>query len=78
MTETPDPVVTGPVLSAAEAKKRFLIYVAVKFAGLGLLIGGLFLARSGLDIVSGALLLLGAASFFLKPKMLGLTTRPER
>jgi hypothetical protein len=73
MTETPE-----PVLSAAEAKKRFLIYVGIKFAGLGLLIGGLFLARSGLNIGNGAMLLVGATSFFLKPKMLGLTTRPEK
>jgi hypothetical protein len=73
MTDTPE-----PILSAAEAKKRFLIYVGIKFAGLGLLIGGLFLARSGLNIGNGAMLLVGAASFFLKPRMLRLTTRPEK
>lgn len=72
MTET-----TGPRLSAAEAKKRFLIYTAIKLAGLGLLIGGLFLARGGLGIGSGVMVFIGAASFFLRPKMLGLTTRPE-
>lgn len=68
----------GPILSAAEAKKRFYIYLAIKFTGLGLLIGGLFLARAGLNFGNGAMLLVGAASFFLKPKMLGLTTRREQ
>ena len=72
MTETPE-----PILSATEAKKRFFVYLAIKFAGLGLLIGGLFLAQGGITIGSGLMLLVGAASFFLRPRHLGLT-RPER
>lgn len=72
MTETPQ-----PILSATEAKKRFFVYLAIKFAGLGLLIGGLFLAQGGITIGSGLMLLVGGLSFFLRPRHLGLT-RPER
>jgi hypothetical protein len=73
MTDKPE-----PVLSAAEAKKRFAIYLAVKLLGLGLLIGGLFLARAGLGLGNGAMLVLGVVSLFFRPKWLGLTTRPEK
>jgi len=66
-----------PILSAAEAKRRFAIYLAVKLGGLGVLAGGLFLARSGLNIANGAMLLIGVVSLFFRPKWLGLTTRPE-
>lgn len=69
---------TGPVLSPGEAKKRFFIYLVLKLAGLGALFAGVLMARGGISIVSGALFVLGAASLFVRPKMLGLTTRPER
>lgn len=72
--ETP----AGPLLSAAEARKRFLLYVLLKMAGLAALFGGVFLARAGLSALSVVLLVAGAASLFVRPKLLGLTTRPER
>jgi hypothetical protein len=65
-----------PILSHAEAKKRFLIYSVVKLSGLAALFGGVFLGRGGLSAVSVVLLVAGAVSLFIRPKMLGLTTRP--
>jgi hypothetical protein len=65
------------ILSAAEAKKRFAIYLAVKLGGIALLVAGLFWARSGINIGNGLLLLIGIVSLFFRPKWLGLTTRPE-
>lgn len=67
-----------PVLSVAEAKKRYFLYLALKLAGLAALFGGVFLARGGVTPVSVVLLLAGAVSLFVRPRMLGLTTRPER
>ncbi len=70
---------TGPVLSPGEAKKRFFLYLVLKLAGLGALFAGVLMTRGGgISIVSGALFAIGAASLFVRPKMLGLTTRPER
>lgn len=68
----------GPILSAGEAKKRLGIYMLVKFIGLAAMFGGVFLARGGITIVSILLLLVGAVALFIRPRMLGLTTRPER
>lgn len=68
----------GPVLSVAEARKRYLIYLALKLGGLAGLFGGVFLARGGVTIISVVLLVAGAISLFVRPRMLGLTTRPER
>ncbi|WP_416908268.1 MAG: hypothetical protein ACMVO5_01185 [Polymorphobacter sp.] len=66
-----------PILNEAEAKKRFLIYFAVKMAGLAALFGGVFLGQSGINLPSGLLLLAGVVSLFVRPKMLGLTTSPR-
>lgn len=68
----------GPVLSPGEAKKRFFFYLVLKLAGLGALFAGVLMARGGISILSGVLFVFGAASLFVRPKMLGLTTRPER
>jgi hypothetical protein len=68
----------GPILSAAEAKKRLAQYMLLKFTGLAALFGGVFLAQRGLNAVSIGLLVLGAAALFVRPRMLGLTTRPEK
>jgi hypothetical protein len=67
-----------PILSPAEAKKRFGIYLAVKLGGLVVLVSGLFLARAGLNIGNGVLLLVGIVGLFFRPKWLGLTTKPEK
>jgi hypothetical protein len=66
-----------PVMDAATAKKRFAIYFGIKLLGLAALFGGVFLGREGLNIVAVMLLLLGAASLFVRPRMLGLTTRAD-
>ncbi len=73
-----DPENTGPVLSAAEAKKRFFLYLFLKLFGLGALFAGMLLARSAMTLPSIALFIIGAASLFVRPRMLGLTTRPEK
>ena len=77
MSET-DETPQGPVLSPAEAKKRFFLYLVLKLGGLGALFGGVLMARGGISILSGVLFVAGAASLFVRPKTLGLTTRPER
>ncbi len=68
----------GPILSAAEAKKRLAIYMAVKFVGLAAMFGGVFLARGGINAGAVVLLAIGAVALFIRPRMLGLTTRPEQ
>jgi hypothetical protein len=68
MTETPE-----PVLPPEEARRNFLVFTAVRLVGVGVLIGGLFIARDGLGIGSGLMILVGIISLFLKPKWLGLT-----
>lgn len=64
-----------PILSAGEAKKRFLIYFAVKMTGLAALFAGVFLGQNGLNLPSGLLLMAGVVSLFIRPRMLGLTGR---
>jgi hypothetical protein len=66
---------TPLILSPEEAKKRFLLYSLLKLGGLAALFGGVFLGQSGVTPVSVVLLLAGAGSLFIRPKMLGLTTK---
>ncbi len=70
---------TKPViLTAAEAKRRYLIYIAMKLAGLAALFGGVFLARD--HVTGGAIALMGVglSTLFVRPRMIGLTTkRPD-
>jgi hypothetical protein len=68
MSETPE-----PVLPPDEARRNFLVFTLIRLVGVGVLIGGLFLAREGLGFGSGAMILVGIVSLFLKPKWLGLT-----
>ena len=68
----------APILSAAEARKRFFLYLVIKLAGLAALFGGVFLSRGGVTAISAILLVIGGAALFVRPRMLGLTTRPER
>lgn len=74
----PDPDPDPTILSAATAKRRFLLYLLLKLSGLAALFGGVLLAREGLSAPSVLLLVAGAASLFVRPKLLGLTTRPDR
>jgi hypothetical protein len=68
MSDTPE-----PILPPDEARRRFLVFNLIRLAGVAILIGGMFLARDGLTIGSGLMLLIGIVSLFLKPKWLGLT-----
>jgi hypothetical protein len=68
----------GPILSEGEAKKRLGIYMLVKFIGLAAMFGGVFAARGGINAGAVILLAIGAVALFIRPRMLGLTTRPEQ
>ncbi|WP_426165488.1 hypothetical protein [Sandarakinorhabdus sp. DWP1-3-1] len=68
----------APVLSAAEAKKRFILYFLLKLVGLAILVGGVVLLRGGTTAAGAILLAIGAGALFVRPRHLGLTTRPER
>lgn len=68
----------GPILSRQEARRRFLLYFGLKLAGLGALAAGLFLSRGGLSAAGVVLVVLGAASIAVRPRHLGLTTKPEK
>lgn len=65
------------ILPVAEAKRRYLIYIAMKLAGIAALFAGVFLARGGFMPAAAALLALGSATLFVRPRMLGLSKRPE-
>ncbi|MFZ4689138.1 MAG: hypothetical protein ACOYLS_07860 [Polymorphobacter sp.] len=70
---------TAPlILSPAEAKKRFAAYLLLKLTGLAALFAGVYLSRTGINAPGVILLLLGAGSMFVRPRMIGLTTRPEK
>lgn len=66
-------------LPAAEAKKRYLIYLAVRLTGLAVMMGGVWLVRE-VGPESGwapglAVVLLGGCSLLVRPKHLGLTRK---
>lgn len=65
------------ILTVAEAKRRYLIYVAMKLAGLAALFGGVFLARGGITGGAIALMGVGLATVFVRPKAMGLSKRPD-
>ena len=64
------------ILPKAEARRRYLIYVAMKLVGLAALFGGVFAARGAVTPLSLVLIGIGGATLFVRPRMLGLTTRP--
>ncbi len=68
---------TDPILSRAEAKRSFFIYLGVRCGGLALLVAAFMLSRGGITITSGVLVALGIASLFVRPRMLGLTPKRE-
>lgn len=69
MTESLKPEPLPPEL----ARKRFLIFVAVRFAGLGCLFAGIWLGRDGPSVAAFAVMAPGLVSLFLRPRHLGLT-----
>ena len=62
-------------LPAAEAKKRELVYVAVRLTGLAVMAAGVWLVREVGQAPGLAVLLLGGCSLFVRPKHLGLTRK---
>ena len=62
-------------LPAAEAKKRYLVYVAVRLTGLAVLAAGVWLVREVGQAPGLAVVLLGGCSLFVRPKHLGLTRK---
>ena len=62
-------------LPAAEAKKRYLVYVAVRLTGLAVMAAGVWLVREVGQAPGLAVVLLGGCSLFVRPKHLGLTRK---
>lgn len=73
MTKSPpEPL---PLMPRAEARKRYLIYVGVRFAGLAVMATGLWLSQTVGQAPGLAVVLIGGLSLFVRPKHLGLTRR---
>ena len=66
-----------PPLPVAEAKKRYLIYLAVRLTGLAVMACGVWLIRSVGEAPGLAVVLLGGCTLFVRPRHLGLTRRPD-
>ncbi|WP_022679744.1 hypothetical protein [Sandarakinorhabdus limnophila] len=62
-------------LPAAEAKKRYLIYLAVRLTGLAVMATGVWLVGEVGQAPGLAVVLLGGCSLFVRPKHLGLTRK---
>jgi|GEM_PF-5825786 hypothetical protein len=66
-----DDVQSAEIVPEQVAKRRLAIYTLIRLAGIGMLFGGLLLGQGGIGIASVLLLLVGAASLFIRPRMLG-------
>lgn len=62
-----------PPLPKAEAKKRYLVFLAVRLAGLALMALGAWVGRDGDRALGLGIILLGGLSLFIRPRHLGLT-----
>ena len=66
-------------LPAAEAKKRYFIYLAVRLTGLAVMAVGVWLIRKmGPDsgwVPGLVVVLIGGSSLFVRPRHLGLTRK---
>lgn len=62
-------------LPAAEAKKRYLVYLAVRLTGLAVMAAGVWLVRTAGEAPGLAVVLLGGCSLFIRPRHLGLTRK---
>jgi hypothetical protein len=74
MIETPPPVSPAP-LPVAEARRRYLRYVAVRLAGISVMVLGLWLGRSHGQAIGLPVVLAGGATLFIRPRHLGLTRK---
>ena len=75
MTE-PEPA--PEILSETDAKQRLLIYTIIRLTGIGSLFGGVLLGRGGITVPSVLLLVFGAASLFIRPRMLAVVFKRLR
>lgn len=64
-----------PPLSREDARKRYLIYVGVRFAGLAVMATGLWVSQTVGQAPGLVVVLIGGLSLFVRPKHLGLTRR---
>ena len=67
MAEPPQP--------AAEAKKRYLVYLAVRLTGLAVMAAGVWMVREVGQAPGLAVVLIGGCSLFVRPRHLGLTRK---
>jgi hypothetical protein len=74
MADDPPPV----ILSPAEAKKRFALYLAVKLLGYAAMLGGVFLLSRGVTAIAVIIVIAGGTSLLIRPRNLGLTTKPPK
>ena len=72
MSQSPKP---DKPLSAAEAKKRYLVYLAVRLTGLAVMAGGVWMIRDVGQAPGLAVVLLGGCALFVRPRHLGLTRK---
>jgi hypothetical protein len=64
-----------PPLPAAEAKKRYLVYLAVRLTGLAVMAAGVWMVREVGQAPGLAVVLIGGCSLFVRPRHLGLTRK---
>lgn len=64
-----------PLLPAAEAKKRYLVYLAVRLTGLAVMAAGVWMVREVGQAPGLAVVLIGGCSLFVRPRHLGLTRK---
>lgn len=67
MTDTP--------LTPAQARKRYLRFLAVRLIGLAIMALGAWLGRDHGQAVGLAVILIGGCTLFIRPKHLGLTRK---
>ena len=58
------------IVPEAIAKRRLAIYTAVRLAGLVALAGGVLKVADGIGVVGLVLVVVGAASLFMRPRLL--------
>ena len=62
-------------LPAAQARKRYLIFLAVRLAGLAIMFGGVWLMRDVGQVPGLIAILIGGATLLIRPRHLGLTRK---
>jgi hypothetical protein len=72
MSEAPQP---EKPLAVAEAKRRYLRYLAVRLTGLAVMAAGVWLVREVGQAPGLAVVLIGGLSLFVRPRHLGLTRK---